>query len=121
MFRNKPSQPTPLRTRRSGIALIEAMLALGVVMAAVVGVLWFNATILGASAGGRVNSAGMLAAQAKLEELRNTPFTAIARATGTQRADTRCALLRLGQHGKQQIRTASDHLGKDTSQHCWPS
>ena len=78
MIRNKPSQPTPLRTRMSGIALIEAMLALGVVMAAVVGVLWFNATILGASAGGRVNSAGMLAAQAKLEELRNTPFTAIA-------------------------------------------
>lgn len=78
MIRNKPSQPTPLRTRTSGIALIEAMLALGVVMAAVVGVLWFNATILGASAGGRVNSAGMLAAQAKLEELRNTPFTAIA-------------------------------------------
>lgn len=78
MIRNKPSQPTPLRTRMSGIALIEAMLALGVVMAAVVGVLWFNATILGASAGGRVNSAGMLAAQAKLEELRNTPFAAIA-------------------------------------------
>ena len=77
MIRNKPSQPTPLRTRMSGIALIEAMLALGVVMAAVVGGLWFNATILGASAGGRVNSAGMLAAQAKLEELRNTLFTDI--------------------------------------------
>jgi type IV pilus assembly protein PilE len=55
------------------------------------------------------------------ESLNHTHFTAIARATGTQRADTRCALLRLGQHGKQQIRTASDHLGNDTSQHCWPS
>lgn len=78
MIRNKYSQPRHLRSRLAGIALIEAMLALGVVMAAVVGVLWFNATILGSSAGGRVNSAGMLAAQAKLEELRNTPFADIA-------------------------------------------
>ena len=48
-------------------------------------------------------------------------FMAIARATGPQRADTRCALLQLSQQGKQQIRTASDHEGKDSSRHCWPS
>ncbi len=78
MTHDNPIAQKHLRTRMAGIALIEAMLALGVVMAAVVGVLWFNATILGASAGSRVNSAGMLAAQAKLEELRNTPFANLA-------------------------------------------
>jgi Tfp pilus assembly protein PilV len=78
MIQNKLSSQRHLKSRMSGIALIEAMLALGVVMAAVVGILWFNATILGSSAGSRVNSAGMLAAQAKLEELRNTPFATIA-------------------------------------------
>lgn len=51
----------------------------------------------------------------------HSQYTAIARATGTQRADTRCALLQLGQHGPQQLRTASDHRGQDTSRHCWPS
>lgn len=55
------------------------------------------------------------------ESLNHTHFTAIARAAGTQRADTRCALLQLSQQGKQQIRTASDHEGKDSSRHCWPS
>lgn len=78
MTHDNPIAQKHLRIRMAGIALIEAMLALGVVMAAVVGVLWFNATILGASAGSRVNSAGMLAAQAKLEELRNTPFANLA-------------------------------------------
>lgn len=51
----------------------------------------------------------------------HSQFTAIARATGTQRADVRCTLLQLGQNGPQQLRTASDHLGQDTSRHCWPS
>lgn len=51
----------------------------------------------------------------------NTHFTATARPTGPQSADTRCALLQLGQHGRQQLRTASDQRGADTTQHCWPS
>ena len=48
-------------------------------------------------------------------------FIAIARPTGAQEADTRCAVLRLGLQGAQQLRTASDSQGNDSSQHCWPA
>lgn len=55
------------------------------------------------------------------EHNRQTTFVAIARPTGPQSADTRCAVLRLGQQGQQPLRNASDHRGEDTSQHCWPN
>lgn len=51
----------------------------------------------------------------------NSHFMAIARPSGVQRADTRCAQMRMGIQGIQLLRTASDSQGSDTSRQCWPS
>jgi type IV pilus assembly protein PilE len=47
-------------------------------------------------------------------------FIAVARPSGAQRADTRCAQLQMGMQGGVQLRTASDSQGGDTSRLCWP-
>jgi type IV pilus assembly protein PilE len=47
-------------------------------------------------------------------------FIAVARPSGAQRADGRCAQLRMGIQGNLLLRTASDSQGVDTSHLCWP-
>ena len=52
---------------------------------------------------------------------RHTHYMAIARAVGAQSADSRCAVLRMGQHGRQPLRSASNQRGADSTQECWPN
>lgn len=60
-----------------GIALLEALLALGIAVAGLLALIGFNARVAGMNMQNRINSAAMLAAQAKLEELRNTDFDSL--------------------------------------------
>lgn len=64
-------------SRQAGIALLEALLSLGLVTGGVIASLAFNANVVSVSTTTRVSSAALAAAQAKLEELRNVDYPAI--------------------------------------------
>jgi Tfp pilus assembly protein PilV len=65
------------KQRQSGIALLEALLSLGLVTGGVIASLAFNANVVSVSTSTRVSSAALAGAQAKLEELRNVDFADI--------------------------------------------
>jgi Tfp pilus assembly protein PilV len=66
--------PLMAKKRTRGIALLESLLALGIVSGGILASLAFNANVTGYSANNRVSSLALIAAQARLEELRQLPF-----------------------------------------------
>lgn len=60
--------------RSKGIALLESLLALGIISGGIVASLAFNANVVGVTANNRVSSFGLIAAQSRIDELRQMPF-----------------------------------------------
>lgn len=64
--------------RQLGIALIEALVAMAIMLGGMAAILGFHSSVTGNSAQNRLTSAALGAAQAKLEELRNDDFDDLA-------------------------------------------
>lgn len=67
----------PLK-HESGVSLIEALVAMAVMLGGMAAILGFHSNVTGNSAQNRLATAAMSAAQSKLEELRNLPFDDLA-------------------------------------------
>ena len=71
------------RNGQAGIALLEALLALVIAVAGLLALIGFNARVASLNVNNRLSSAAMIAAQAKLEELRNSDFDLVRVANGS--------------------------------------
>ena len=71
-------EPSGPLKHQSGVSLIEALVAMAVMLGGMAAILGFHANVTGNSAQNRLAAAAMSAAQSKLEQLRNRPFNELA-------------------------------------------